>query len=28
VAPGESAVIKLEVRDPGNQAIAFEFTFL
>jgi len=28
LAPGESAVIELEVRDPGNQAIAFEFTFL
>jgi predicted Zn finger-like uncharacterized protein len=28
LAPGESAVVELEVRDPGNQAIAFEFSFL
>ena len=28
LAPGESVLIELEVVDPGNQAIAFEFGFL
>ncbi|SDE00285.1 zinc-ribbon and DUF3426 domain-containing protein [Aquimonas voraii] len=28
LAPGESVLIELEVVDPGNQAIAFEFSFL
>jgi predicted Zn finger-like uncharacterized protein len=27
LAPGESAVLLLEVQDPGNQAVAFEFGF-
>ena len=27
VAPGQSASIALEVRDPGKQAVAFEFEF-
>lgn len=28
LAPGESVLVELEVVDPGNQAIAFEFSFL
>jgi predicted Zn finger-like uncharacterized protein len=28
LAPGESVLVELEVVDPGNQAIAFEFAFL
>lgn len=28
LAPGESVLVELEVADPGNQAIAFEFSFL
>lgn len=28
LAPGESVLVELEVVDPGNQAIAFEFGFL
>jgi hypothetical protein len=27
LAPGGSAVLLLEVEDPGNKAVAFEFTF-
>jgi hypothetical protein len=27
LAPGESAVLLLEVQDPGEQAVAFEFAF-
>jgi predicted Zn finger-like uncharacterized protein len=28
LAPGESVLVELEIVDPGNQAIAFEFAFL